>query len=89
MPNFDQVHDYSAGLTGPVCGGFDIVPDDQADIEQMTRAIMVGTSGDVSVVLKNGTTLLLAGLMTGVIYPFRISRVNASGTTATGIKGLV
>ena len=45
MPTFDQFHDYSAGLTGPICGGFDIAPDDQADIEQVTRAIMVSAPG--------------------------------------------
>lgn len=89
MPTFDQFHDYSAGLTGPICGGFDIAPDDQADIEQVTRAIMVSAPGDVSIILKNGTFLTLTGLIAGVLYPFRVSRINATGTTATGIKGLV
>ncbi len=89
MPTFDNFQDYNAGLTGPICGGFDIVPNDSSDIEQMTRAIMVTGSGDVTIVMKGGETLSLPNLSTGVIYPFRISRVMATGTTATGIKGLV
>ncbi|EEB83188.1 spike base protein, RCAP_Rcc01079 family [Roseobacter sp. GAI101] len=89
MPVFDNFHDYSVGLTGPICGGFDITPDDSNDLAQVTRAFMVSGAGDVAVVLKNGTTLDLAGLTAGVLYPFRVSKVLATGTTATGIKGLV
>ncbi|MEM8654400.1 MAG: hypothetical protein AAGF36_06615 [Pseudomonadota bacterium] len=39
--------------------------------------------------LKDGDTLTLPGLTPGVIYPIRAVRVAATGTTATGIKGLV
>jgi hypothetical protein len=89
MPTIDNFHDYSAGLTGPICGGFDILPDDAADIAQVTRAIMVSEVGSVSAVLKSGDVVTLPNLMAGVVYPFRIARVLATGTTATGIKGLV
>jgi hypothetical protein len=76
-------------LTGPICGAFDIVPDDTADLPQITRGFMVGGAGDVAVTLKSGDAITLPGLMAGVVYPFRISKVRDSGTTATGIKGLV
>lgn len=89
MPINDNFHDYSAGLTGPICGGFDITPNDSADVEQVTRAIIVAGTGDVSAVLKNGDTITLPSLIAGVVYPFRVARVLDSGTTATGIKGLV
>ncbi len=89
MPTIDDFHDYSAGLTGPICGGFAIAPDDATDIAQVTRAIMVSGTGDVSAVLKNGETVTLPNLMAGVVYPFRVARVLNTGTTATGIKGLV
>jgi hypothetical protein len=75
MPTFDNFHDYSAGLTGPICGGFTIAPDDATDVAQVTRAIMVSVAGNVSVVLKSGDTVTLPKLDTG--------------TTATGITGLV
>lgn len=89
MPTFDNFHDYSAGLTGPICGGFAIVPDDATDVAQVTRAIMVSVAGNVSVVLKSGDAVTLPNLMAGVVYPFRVARVLDTGTTATGIKGLV
>ncbi|WP_341232756.1 hypothetical protein [uncultured Sulfitobacter sp.] len=89
MPTTDNFHDYSAGLTGPICGGFPITPDDAADIAQVTRAVMVSGAGDLSVVLKSGDAVTLPNLMAGVVYPFRIARVLNSGTTASGVMGLV
>ncbi len=89
MPTTDNFHDYSAGLTGPICGGFSITPDDAADIAQVTRAVMVSGAGDLSVVLKSGDMMTLPNMMAGVVYPFRIARVLDTGTTASGIKGLV
>ena len=65
------------------------MPDDTADLPQITRGFMVGGAGDVAVTLKSGDAVTLPGLMAGVVYPFRISKVRDSGTTATGIKGLV
>ena len=89
MPTFDNFHDYSAGLTGPICGRFAIAPDDATDVAQVTRAIMVSVAGNVSVVLKSGDAVTLPNLMAGFVYPFRVARVLDTGTTATGIKGLV
>ncbi|MCX8226377.1 MAG: hypothetical protein OTI35_09900 [Sulfitobacter sp.] len=89
MPTIDNFDDFSAGLTGPICGGFAIAPDDTTDVAQVTRAIMVSGTGDVSAVLKNGETVTLPNLLAGVVYPFRVARVLSTGTTATGIKGLV
>lgn len=89
MPAFDSFHDFSSGLTGPICGGFNIFPDDEGEISQVTRAIMVSGAGDLAVTMKNGDGLMLSGLMAGVLYPLRISQVLATGTTATGIIGLV
>lgn len=89
MPILDSFQDHHDGLTGPICGGFDIAPDDGADLAQMTRGVMVATAGDMAVILKNGDAITLPGLTPGVIYPIRIARVLATGTTATGIKGLI
>ena len=89
MPISDPFHSHYSGLSSPVCGGFDIMPDDTADLNQLTRGLMVSTAGDVSVILKNGDPLTLTGLTPGVIYPVRLVRVLATGTTATGLKGLI
>ena len=52
MPIVDNFSDYSSGLSGPICGGFDIIPSDTDEIPQVTRAIMVSQSGDLSVELS-------------------------------------
>ncbi|WPZ23565.1 hypothetical protein T7987_17825 (plasmid) [Sulfitobacter faviae] len=75
-------------MTGPICGGFDVTPSDAADLPQMTRGVMVAYVGDLAVVLKSGDAVTLPALSPGVIYPIHIARVLATGTTATGIKGL-
>ena len=68
-------------------GGFDVTPDDNADLPYMTRAIMVTASGDVSVTYKDGSSHTLPGLLAGVQYTGQFRRIRATGTTATGIKG--
>ena len=89
MPILNQFQDHHNSLTGPICGGFDITPDDANDLAQMTRGVMVSSAGDVSVVLKDGDAITLPCLAPGVIYPVRVTRVLATGTTAAGIKGLI
>ena len=89
MPIADMFNAYQPGLSSPVQGGFDITPSNGSDLAQVTRAVMVAGAGDLAVTLKNGDTITLPGLTPGVIYPVRAARVFATGTTATGVKGLV
>jgi len=89
MTILDTFGDFTPGLSSPICGGFDIMPDDVVDLPKVTRAIVLASGGDVSVVLKNGDAITLPGLTVGVIYPVRVSRVLVTGTTATGLKGLI
>lgn len=85
----DKFQDFQSGLSGPVQGGFDIVPSDGADLAQVTRAVMVTGAGDVAVTVKNGDEITLPALSSGVIYPVRVTRVWGAGTTATGSNGLI
>ena len=89
MPISDTFQDYQPGLNSPVEGGFDVVPEDGVYLEKVTRALMITGAGDVAVTLKNGDAITLPGLTPGVIYPIRAARIAATGTTATGIKGLI
>ncbi|MEM8654399.1 MAG: hypothetical protein AAGF36_06610 [Pseudomonadota bacterium] len=41
MPISDMFSTYQPGLSSPVQGGFDITPDDGADLAQVTRALRV------------------------------------------------
>jgi hypothetical protein len=37
----DTFGDFTPGLSSPICGGFDIVPDDSVDLQNVTRAIVL------------------------------------------------
>lgn len=88
MPIPDRFESHADDLSGPVIGGLNIVPDDIADLPVLTRGLMVATAGDVAVTFKDGSQVVLPELAPGVIYPVRLRRVAATGTTATGLRGL-
>jgi surface protein len=65
-----------------------ITPNDSIDlIEIPTTGLYVGTGGDIKVDMLDGTTTFV-GLKAGVVYPFEITRIYATGTTATDIVTL-
>lgn len=89
MPINDAFTGYAPSLESPFVDGFDIVPDDSQDLSNLTRGLMVTTAGDVAVVFAGGSTVTLPGLIPGQQYIGRIRRVLSTGTTASGLKGLV
>ncbi|WP_299288198.1 hypothetical protein [uncultured Tateyamaria sp.] len=89
MPISDTFRAFQPGLNSPVEGGFEVTPADGVDLQSVTRAVMVAGAGDLAVTLKSGDTITLPGLTPGMIYPIRVAQVAATGTTATGIKGLL
>ena len=51
-----------------------------------TRGIYVGVTGNVSVVMTSGQTVVLTALAAGMIHPISVTKVNSGGdTTATNI----
>lgn len=82
----------TTSTTGPISFGFGVTPSDGADLEEVTRSVMVAAAGDLRVTLRDhpvGEAITLPALQPGYPYPFRIRRVWATGTSATGIIGLV
>ena len=63
--------------------------DDVVDLPNVTLALVLASGGDVSVILRNGDAITLPGLTAGVVYQVWVSRVLVTGTTATGLKGLI
>lgn len=70
--------------------GLPVTPNDGADLPNgATYAIAVTGSGNVAGVIAGGSgTTTLAGLVPGIIYIVAMQRVNATGTTATGVYAL-
>jgi hypothetical protein len=85
----DIFGDFTPSFSSSICGEFDIVLDDVVDLPNVTRAVVLASGGDVSVILRIGDAITLPGLTAGVVYPVRVSRVLVTGTTATGLKDLI
>jgi hypothetical protein len=83
-----MTNQYQSSLTGPAVEGSAIVPSDQSVLPQPTRALYIGASGDLRVVLLGGDTLTFKAVPAGSVLPVRVSAVLATGTTATDILGL-
>lgn len=76
------------GIEAPARGGFAITASNDTDLARETRAIYVGASGDLAVIMADGTEVTLAGIAAGSLLPLRLSRVKATNTTATELVGL-
>lgn len=88
MPISDPFAGRVPGLDSPVSGGFAVTAEDDADLARATRAVIVAGGGDLAVQMLDGTRIVLPALAAGVVYPVRLARVLATGTTATGVVGL-
>ena len=76
-------------INGPIESGFAVTPDDNNDLTYQTRYLYAGVSGDVKATLAHdGSTVVFKSLAAGVLHPIAVSRVWATGTTATNILGL-
>ena len=63
-----------------------VTPNDSTDLTYTTRAVLVGTGGDLEVVMAGaGNTVVIAGVPDGAFLPIRVSRIKATNTTASGI----
>lgn len=83
----DKFADLMPGLSSPPTAIVAIMPDDDTDLDQATRAINVSASGNVRVTTTDGQTeTVFVGA--GIPFPLRVVRVWATGTDAGGIKGL-
>lgn len=66
-----------------------ITPSDAADFKRgLTLAIWVGGGGDVAAVTQSGVPTVFAAVPAGAWLPLAARRINATGTTATGLVAL-
>lgn len=86
-PFFDPFQSHSPGLSSPLTGAFAIVPSDTVDLPNLPRQIRVtGSGGNLAAVWADGQTRTIP-VFTGDILDWRLVRVLATGTTATGLWG--
>jgi hypothetical protein len=64
-----------------------IVPSDEDDIPATIKGVYVGGSGTI-VAIINGAVVTFTGAQAGTILPIETTRINDTGTTATGLIAL-
>lgn len=74
----------SRGSLGSAIEFFAITKHDTNELAQVPRAIWVGGAGDIAL-----DGVVLKAVPAGTLLPVSPSKVNATGTTATDIVGLV
>jgi hypothetical protein len=80
----------SSGSMDPANGAFAITPHDTNELAMIPRALYIGGSGNLVVVLAGDTVAVtFTGLIAGAILPIRPKIVKSASTTATYILGLV
>lgn len=85
MPAADT---YGKDITqiGPARNAVAVTPaNDTTDLGFVSRGIMVGVSGNVSVNMSGSGSAIVIAMTAGQIYPLAVSRILQTGTTATGI----
>lgn len=83
----DAFSDRMRSPTDPAITIIEVTPDDAADLSVTTLALNVATPGLVRVTTVDGSVSDLT-IHPGYAFPVRARRVWATGTTATGIRGL-
>lgn len=76
------------GYDAPAENAFAVTPNDSTDLTHAARALFVGGAGDIKVDTVGGDTVTFTGVTAGSIFPVRVSRVYATGTTATNIVAI-
>lgn len=62
-----------------------VTPSDSTDLTYTTRAVFVGTGGDLNVDMASGQTVLFSGVPDGAFLPISVNRIRSTSTTASGI----
>ena len=74
---------------GVATTAFTITPSDTTNVESQTRALYVGTTGDINVTMKDGGEVLLVGVPQGVTMYMSFARVNNTDTSASNLVAFV
>lgn len=85
-----QFRAYERSYSDPAHSAYVITPNDSTMLSAHTRGIYVGGVGDLTVLIYNDTVAVtFVGVPAGTLLPIRVSKVLATGTTATNLVGLI
>lgn len=80
-----RLSNLKAENTAPAEGAFAVTPSDSTDLIALSRAIYVGTGGDISLDMATGETVTFSNVQDGSLLPLRVKRIRSTLTTATNM----
>lgn len=83
-----EYKNYHPGLVAPPSRAVAITPDDDTDLDFVTRGIYVAAEGDIRVDTLGGDTAVFTSFPGQSILIGQYTRVYDTGTTATGLVAL-
>lgn len=83
----DPFQKLETGLNSPARNAYAVTPDDNTDLPTVSRALWVGTSGDVVAILANDSSAVTFKNVSGFLA-VAAKRIKATGTTATNVVAL-
>lgn len=72
--------------SSPATGAYAVTPNDSADLPKVARSLLIGTAGNLAVVMANDDEVTLP--VQAGYNPISVKRIKATGTTAAGIFAL-
>jgi len=89
MPATNEYKGCTPGLQSPPPRVFLITPDNDNELDYLTRAISFAGAGTLKVIDEKDNTVTIpdGALAAGAQHSLRIKKVFATGTSATGIVG--
>ena len=88
MPN-DPFDTASDSLIAPARLAFPITPSDSTDLSVTTKAVYVGTGGDIVLrAIGSASDVTLSNVASGSVLAIRVKAVRTAGTTAGNLVGL-
>lgn len=80
----DDFSDFRASLESPAANAAAVAPSDDTPLVTVPRALWVGGTGSLKVDMIGGQTVTFAAVPVGFM-PIRVTKVHATGTSATSI----
>ena len=89
MNAIDTFNQHAGLASDPGDSSFAITPSDSAQLPFVTRALYIGTAGNVAVQLINDSSpVTLMNCVAGSVLPFRVKQVMNTNTTASNLVGI-
>lgn len=85
----DPFDNHARTIGQPADDAFPITPSDTQSLTIVTRALYIGTGGNITVKMKRGTVVTFTAVPSATILPVRIIEVLQTNTTAGNIVGLL